>query len=255
MAWKRWLNSDDARKVRQQWHDDALEFALSIWLNQDYKNDQKAKKDVIDPSWDAHSVKSGEKKWQIFLYWVSRFELDEAFAAMNWVWQILINCINAFPLKFSDYEKNKIEYKEKLREYMRALKERLSLPMRLKAFLWKAMFNGWEVDYLTIKDWWVFHIFYYKDVITVLSDNFEVQNSQARSIWQFPEQKVILRYNGNNVWEIEMRNDSETHYREIRFNMMKVKFMKLIFEKIKNKSKFCDNVFVYWEATKRFWRR
>ncbi len=42
-----------------------------------------------------------------------------------------------------------------------------------------------------------------------------------------------------------MRNDSETHYREIRFNMMKVKFMKLIFEKIKNKSKFCDNVFVY----------
>lgn len=254
MAWKRWLSSDDARKVRQQWHDDALEFALSIWLDQDYRNDAKAKKDVIDPSWDAHSVKSWEKKWQIFLYWVWRFEADEAFAAMNWIWQILIQCINSFPVKFSDYEENKKECKENLRQHMRLLKEKLSEPFRLKAFLWKSMFNWWEVDYLTVKHKWIFHVFYYKDVITVLSENFDVQNSQARSAWQFPEQKVILRYGWVNVWEIEMRNDSEVHYREIRFNMMKVRFMNLMWEKIPNKIQYRENVFVYWEAIKRFWR-
>lgn len=61
-------SSAEARRYRQQGHDDALRFAIAIGLNKDYKNDPKAKKDVIDPSGDAHSVKSGEKKWQIFLY-------------------------------------------------------------------------------------------------------------------------------------------------------------------------------------------
>lgn len=75
---KRGLDSEGARKVRQQGHDDALEFALSIGLNSDYQNDSKAKKDVIDPSGDGHSVKSGNKKWQIFLYGVNRFETDES---------------------------------------------------------------------------------------------------------------------------------------------------------------------------------
>ena len=64
---KRALSSEDARNIRQRGYDDALEFALSIGLSSDYKNDPHAKKDVIDLSGDAHSVKSGEKKWQIFL--------------------------------------------------------------------------------------------------------------------------------------------------------------------------------------------
>ena len=68
MANKRALSSADARWVRQRGHNDALEFALAIGLPRDYRNDPQAKKDVIDPSGDAHSVKSGEKKWQIFLY-------------------------------------------------------------------------------------------------------------------------------------------------------------------------------------------
>ncbi|WP_461248254.1 hypothetical protein [Treponema sp. R6D11] len=63
---KRGLSSDDARKVRQRGHDDALDFALRIGLEHDYKNDLKAKKDVIDPSGDAHSVKSGKKSGRFF---------------------------------------------------------------------------------------------------------------------------------------------------------------------------------------------
>lgn len=54
---KRGLDTENARKIRQKGHDDALEFALAIGLDSDYKNDIKAKKDVIDPSGDAHSVK------------------------------------------------------------------------------------------------------------------------------------------------------------------------------------------------------
>ncbi|MDR0800472.1 MAG: hypothetical protein LBN01_02940 [Endomicrobium sp.] len=44
-AWKkRGLDSERARAVRKQGHDDALEFALTIGLNSDYRNDLKAKK-------------------------------------------------------------------------------------------------------------------------------------------------------------------------------------------------------------------
>lgn len=64
---KRALSSDAARAVRQKGYDDAMEFALLIGLTTDYKNDPQAKKDVIDPSGDAHSVKGGEIKWQVFL--------------------------------------------------------------------------------------------------------------------------------------------------------------------------------------------
>ena len=59
---KRGLSSENARWVRQSGHNDALEFAITIGLPRDYRNDPKAKKDVIDPSGDAHSVKSGQKK-------------------------------------------------------------------------------------------------------------------------------------------------------------------------------------------------
>jgi hypothetical protein len=44
---------------------------------------------------------------------------------------------------------------------------------------------------------------------------------------QFPEQKVLLRYNGLNIVEIE----NEVHCREIRVNMLKARAMKLLFEK------------------------
>lgn len=40
--------SEHARQYRQQGHDDAVQFALSIGLDVDYKNDPQAKKDVID---------------------------------------------------------------------------------------------------------------------------------------------------------------------------------------------------------------
>ena len=104
---RRASTSESARKYRQSGHDDALGFALLIGLKEDYKNDKKAKKDVIDLSGDAHSLKSGQKKWQIFLYTKDRFINDPGFGAMNGIGDILIRCIDSFPKKYSDYTGDK----------------------------------------------------------------------------------------------------------------------------------------------------
>ncbi len=246
--------SGSARKYRQQGYDDALLFALSIGLNEDYKNDAKAKKDVIDPSGDAHSIKGGQKKWQIFLYRASRFE---EFRAMNGMGELLISCINSFPPNYDDYQKDKTEAKEKLRPNMVALADKLKDRYRRKAFISKSMFNGGEVNYLTVYDNGKFCVFWGKEVEQVMTDNLQVTNSQARQAGQFPEQKVILRYEGTNLGEIEMRNDTAIHYREIRFNMIKRKAMNLLHSKITLKRNYNDEVIMYGEAIKHFgrWQR
>jgi len=244
--------SEQARQYRQQGHDDALRFALAIGLDRDYQNDIKAKKDVIDPSGDAHSVKGGQKKWQVFLYGQNRFESDPFFRVMNGIGQLLVDCIKSFPDTFEEYQLNKAEAKERLRPHMVAIAEKLKEKQRLGAFLSKSIFNGGEVNYLTVLEQNKFHVFWGKEVERVMADNLEVENSQARQAGQFPEQKVILKYRGTNLGEVEMRNDSPVHYREIRFNMVKPKAMKLLFDKITLKKNFNDSVIVYGEALKHF---
>ena len=238
--------SAQARKYRQQGYDDALHFALAIGLDRDYKNDPKAKKDVIDPSGDAHTVKSGEKKWQIFLYGLSRFESDTSFKVMNGMGQLLINCINSFPKKFKDYTNDKAMVKEKLRPHMVALAEKLKDKDRLKAFI------GGEVNYLTVYEKGKFHIFWGKEVERIMADNLSVENSRALQAGQFPEQKVLFKYQGTNLAELEMRNDSSKHYREIRFNMIKPKAMKLLFDKITDRRDYNDEVVLWGEAKRHF---
>ncbi len=249
---KRGLSSEDARKVRQQGHDDAFEFAMLIGLENDYQNDIVAKKDVIDPSGDAHSVKSGNKKWQLFLYGINRFSNDDFFQTMNGIGQLLIKCIEAFPDKFEDYEANKSEAKQSCRIPMRQLAELLQERRRVRSFINKAMFNAGEVNYLTVKHNEKYHVFLNKDVVTVFAEAVIVENSKARSANQVPEQKVIFKYDGTNLAELEMRNDSIIHYRQIRFNMLKPRMMKLLFDKLPMTKQINDSIFVYGEANKKF---
>lgn len=249
---KRAFTPEKARKARQQGYDDALLFAKSIGLNEDYKNDLKAKKDVIDPSGDSHSVKSGQKKWQIFLYRLSRFEED--FRAMNGIGEILINCINVFPESFDEYQKNKAKAKEKLRPYMVELANKLQSKHRLGVFISKSMFNGGEVNYLTVRDNDKFHVFWGKEVAKVMINNLIVSNSQARQKGQFPEQKVIFKYEKTTLGEIEVRRDSISHYKEILFSVLKPKIMKLLYSKIVSKQNYSDTVIMYGEANKHFGR-
>lgn len=251
---KRALSSEDARWVRQRGHNDALEFALAIGLTDDYKNNSQAKKDVIDLSGDAHSVKSGQKKWQVFLYGMGRFQSDDAFRVMNGIGALLIECINTFPQTREEYQANKILAKEKLRVSMHALAEKLSEKVRLRAFLNKSLFNGGEVNYLTVKQDDIFHVFLNQDVVQILSNNLEVCNSRAISPGQIPEQKVLFRYKGKNLGELEMRNESDVHYREVRFNMLKPKVMEILLDKIPATRQFNKKVLIHGNAVKRFGR-
>ena len=246
------LSSDDARAVRQAGHDDALYFALLIGLDTDYTNNQIAKKDVVDPSGDTHSLKSGAKKWQIFLYGLNRFRQDDGFAVMNGMGDLLKACIRAFPLDFEVYQQSKQAAKEALRPHMRAIADKLQDKRRLRAFFHKAMFNGGEVDYLTVKHDDIYHVFWNRDVIDAFGDNLDVANSQARHAGQSPEQKVIFKYKGLNLAELEMRNDSLVHYREIRFNMIKQRALDLLFTAIPQTGRYSDEVLLYGTATKRF---
>ena len=251
---KRGLSSDAARKVRQQGHDDALYFAWLIGMHTDYLNGPQAKKDVVDPSGDTHSVKSGSKKWQIFLYGLNRFREDDGFAVMNGMGELLKSCIRAFPLDFATYQRDKQSAKEALRPHMREIANRLQDKPRVRAFFHKAMFNGGEVDYLTIKHDGRYHIFFNRDVIQAFGDHLAVENSKARSAGQTPEQKVIFKYQGINLAELEMRNDSEVHYGEIRFNMIKQRALDLLFTHIAKTGEYSGEVWLYGQAGRRFGR-
>ncbi len=249
---KRGLSSENARIVRKRGHDDAFEFALAIGQKRDYENNRSSKKDVVDPSGDTHSVKSGNKKWQIFLYGPTRFK--EEFAVMNGIGQLLVACIDSFPPTFENYQSEKQAAKERLRPHMRGLAEKLCDKTKLKAFINKSMFNDGEVEYLTIKHKGTFHVFHYTDVISKMSEKLNVENSQARQSGQTAEQKVILKYNGTTLGEVEMRNDSPVHYKEIRFNMMKPKVMDFLFHEIPQTGQYSDIVRVYGVASKKFGR-
>ena len=112
----------------------------------------------------------------------------------------------------------------------------------------KAYSNSGEVDFLVVKDKEVFHIFLNKDVINVLTNNFEVENSKARAEGQLDAQKVVFKINGRTIGEIEMRNESEIHYREIKFWLSKPMTLELLKTSIKNNQNFSDRIVVYGAA-------
>lgn len=243
---------EQARAYRQAGHDDALEFARCLGLGTDYENDRAAKKDVIDPSGDAHSVKSGQKKWQIFLYRRSRFEKDDGFQALNGIGSLLIHCIDAFPPRRDDYIGNERAAKERLRTPMREIKDRLQRQALLRAFLMKAIFNGGEVKYLTIKHDGRFHIYHNEELVQIMGQAFVVENSVAARSDDPPEQKVLFKFDGKNVGELEMRNDSRAHYGEVRFNMIKPAFMDLLQSHPLQSLNYSEEVVVYGKAIKTF---
>jgi hypothetical protein len=253
---KRAMTSEQARRVRQDGHDDAKKFAYLIGLPSDYQNDPQAKKDVIDLAGDAHSVKSGVKKWQIFLHSPSRFEKDTIFKRLNGLGQLLSDCLNVFPKESKEYKKNKVHFKNLLRGPMQALKERLQNKETLKVFLEKSFFNAGEVSYLTIKHDDSFYIFRDEDVVKALTENINVENSAG-------EQKVIFKTKNTNlktlnrfplttIGEIEMRNDSEVHFKEIKFWMGKNKTFELLKTSISPIKKIKSGLFLYGKALKTF---
>ena len=251
------MSSDKARQVRRKGHEMAKKFASRIGVAKDYQNNPQAKKDVIDRSGDAHSVKSGEK-WQIFLYRESRLAEDAGFEAMNGIGQALLECIRVFPKDIEMYRKNrevKHRYKKALEPKMIAAKNLIS--KRLKPFLHKAIFNAGEVTYLTIyvNEQHGFCVFHYEDVLDVLSQQISVENSQARTSKQYSNQKVLFRIDGVNAGELEIRNDSQQHYKEMKLRFIAEKITPVLRENIAPHESLFTDIHVHGKAIKTFLRK
>lgn len=246
--------TQQGRAYRQRGHDIALEFAHHLGLSTDYQRDRRAKKDVIDPAGDAHSVKAGLIRWQGALYSRSRFESDIGFQTLNGIAPLLIDCIDAFPSTFAAYEQDKRTAKELLRIPMMELKDRFQDKILVKGFLMKSLFNGGEVNYLTIHREDLFHVYWSEEVVDVMAKHFTVENSTSRG--DAPDcQKVLFKFNNNNAIELEMRNDSPQHYREIRLNLIANKCFLLLSTHIQGGQPYIDKPIIsYGQAVSNFWK-
>ena len=137
---------------------------------------------------------------------------------------------------------------------MRELKDRFQRKALLRGFLNKSIFNGGEVNYLTILQDGKFHVYWSKDVITAMADRFEVVNSTGRTSGEYDAQKVLFRHNGFNVGELEMRNDSENHYGEVRFNMNKDSVLSLLADCDFESADYNDMVVMYGHSLENLWK-
>jgi len=71
---------------------------------------------------------------------------------------------------------------------------------------------------------------------------------------QVDDQKVTFKFNdgGTTIGEIEMRNDSDVHYREVKFWMDREKTLDLLRLKINTKKSIGDKIITYGKARTRF---
>jgi hypothetical protein len=108
----------------------------------------------------------------------------------------------------------------------------------LRNFLGEALFNNGEVKFLAIKDSTyrrddLFKVFCREDVIDIFTAALFPASSVAGRVsvdYNVAGQKTLLRYkktnprtkkiSEKNIVEIEIRNDSDKHYRQVRFNML-----------------------------------
>jgi len=248
---KKAMTSQKASFVKRQGHADARQFAEVLGIGKEFKSDPTAKKDVIDNFGYSYSVKSGQKKWQIFLYGESRFKKDFTFKSMDGLGNIFLRCINAFPVARTEYLKNKKTYKEKLKTPMRKLCQKLRQKRLLAGCIDKSMFNSGEVDFLVVKNEGKFYVFAGNEVVEVLTENIKVENSKAKIKGQLDDQKVVFKVEGKTIGEIEMRNDSEIHYREVKFWLAKNQTLNLLTAKITSSKKLKENLILYGIAIKK----
>lgn len=249
------MTTEVARRVKLAGHDAEREFAELIG---GYKYPGSKKKDVVDKQGNVHSVKSGDKKWQIFLYGQNRFQTSIGFLGAR----LFVDCINSFPERRKEYLKDKETFKILLQKPMQKLRDFLlredNSPYFLQGtkiiFLQEALFHSSEVDYLTIKEGQVFHIFDAREVIEIIDSSVEVVNSKANQIGQLDDQKVVFKLNstGTTLGEIEMRNDSDVHYREVKFWLDREKTLGLLKAKIITRKTIGERIVTYGKAKTRF---
>ncbi len=257
---KRAMTSEQASLKKISGHVNEYDFAEIIGgeVNLGSPTD---KKDVIDQQHRFHSVKGGTW-WQIFLYSRSRLLTNTIFQGLGNIANIMIQCIDAFPENRNDYLKDKQLSKTRLQQPMHLLKQEIEKPNIFPALLEKSLFNGGEVNYLSILPNNLpntlplakkhFHIFSQKDVVTLLSTHLEIKNSKARNSQQMDNQKVIFRFNNKNLGEIEIRTDSERHYREIKWRLNSPAIFGILTSNLKSKTLANQQISIYGSARTTF---
>ena len=248
------------------------------------------KADVKDKFGRLHSVKSG-KKWQVFLYGYERISkskhleilklcLDSFPTDSQKYFRDRTKCIKFKEDYVRENGKDKaknlsneiiskelgvneyINSKNKLATHTLTVKNQLKDKKKLRLFLNEALFNNDEVHYLSIKDLTdsKFKVFFREDILDILTQQIFPEVSKAGNVpedFNVAAQKTLLRYkkkNGKskNIAEIEIRNDSDIHYRQVRFNMYSRDALSLLLDasnKLSSK-KHKDEVVLYGEAIK-----
>ena len=257
---KRGMTSADASMKKVSGHINEHDFAELIG-GEVNKGSHTDKRDVVDAQHGMHSVKAGQW-WQIFLYSEQRLRRDAIFQGLGEIANIMIDCINAYPPDWDDYNADKDAAKERLRPHMRALLAELQKPGLLGAFLNKALFDGGNAEFLSIfpgaakedKSKKCFHVFHKDDVTKALLDDLVLENSKARHSGQTPELKVVFRSRttGKLIGEIEDRRDSKTHYREMKFRLNGPSVFTILKANIQKSEKKSPQVTAYGKAVSKF---
>ena len=261
-AKKKAMKSEDASLKKIGGHINESDFAEIVGVG--LPTSQTDKKDVVDCDGKIHSIKGGTW-WQVFLYSRERFLNDPIFQGLGDLSDIFVQCIDAFPVDRKEHLANKELAKKRLQVAMKRLCRELQNANLAKALFSKSFFNGGEVDYLTIvpafmnekpKNEKLFHVFHQEDVIAVLH-TLHIENSRRRAKNQFDDQKVLFRTT-KNVGEIEMRNDSDTHYRKVKFRINGTQILDMLLDKhnqedsVPMRTEPYPQVFAYGKATRTF---
>ena len=254
------MSSAHASEVKTAGHRNELDFATLIG-GEVQRGSHTDKKDVIDRQHRSHSVKSGTW-WQIFLYGRERLRTDAIFQGLGRVADIMIDCLDAFPLDRADYLRDKASVKQRLQPEMRKLLAEMQVPKIFKAFLDKALFDGGNAQYLSIfpgpaktqADSKHFHIFHKDDVVDALAADVTLQNSKARRAGQMDAQKVTFRsaFLQRDIGEIEVRTDSDTHYREMKFRLNSELVIQILTKLISESSELNPQLTTYGRAVRLF---
>jgi hypothetical protein len=282
MAKIRGSSSAHASAIKEAGHKRESEFAQLIGGD---AQPGTGKTDVIDQAQNTYSVKSG-KKWQIFLYSLSKIEesteLKFLLPCLNAFPQEAESyfrdrdeCLSKKIELLSQNGMTKAEADQELVQSLpmnlyicskmrlgRGTEEArafLSDKSNLRAFLAKSIFNNEEVTYLAIKELGKigrFHVFHREDILKILVEILIPYCSKAgvaSKDFNIEGQKTILKFRKGkrekNLIEIEIRNDSDIHYRQVRFNMYASDALSVLVERLKdNQRQISSSVLSYGRA-------
>ena len=156
-----------------------------------------------------------------------------------------------------------VESKKKLSDATPTVVNILNQKENLRNFLNEAIFNNDEVSFLIIQDSnykkdKCLHVFSKKTVLNTLCREIFGTISKAGKVaidYNVSGQKVLFQYKKNdgkpkNIIEIEVRNDSVSKYRSIRFNMYSRDTLYLLLERNEHilKKQIYDNLIAYENA-------